>query len=190
MCVKRQSSFPFLGAACAAALALTLGQSAHAQLENAPTINALSQLQRAEIEKAAQKRMEQLNPPPPPPLVPVAAPVVKVEAAPKPKPVVTKTIWAIYGRQGAELTEIAMPDGSVVKAVAGQHVQDFKVVSVGNGVVVIERPMAEAAKKGATRRHSASHASSSKSRPDNRRAAPAASPRVHTIQLVTGDKFD
>jgi len=116
----------------------------------APTITTMSQLQRAELEREARRRLEKLNPPPPaPPPAPAASSPAAVAAAtaaraPRVEPDTTKEVVAIYGFQGKETAEIRMPDGTVMKAAAGMQSPGFKVLRVERDAVLVEAQVKKA----------------------------------------------
>lgn len=173
--------------------------SAFAQLNNAPTINTLSQLQRAEHEKAAQKRMEALNPPPPTPPTPTqptaAEIAAKAAAVVKPKEVfnTTKTVVAIYGRQGSEVAEIAMPDGLVRKILTGQNFEGYKVTAITKSRVNLEKIVSSDSAQNNTKVRKAKYSSGTYKHNRNAQKTASSDKKVETprtLSLQTGGKFD
>jgi len=102
----------------------------------APTVEALSNAQRLEIDAEVRKRMTSaLTPPssgaaasaPAAPTV-ISYPIVRTERAPPPD--TTKTVLAIYGPVGQEVADIRLPNGSVMTARAGTNVQGYQVLRI------------------------------------------------------------
>jgi type IV pilus biogenesis protein PilP len=132
----------FAAAAVALVIGLALPQITHAQV----TIQTLSDLQRAELDRQIadkQKSLIESAKPPAPPASEVALlakklPDVLLTLTP-PVPPPTKKVLAIYGKPGAEKVEISLPDGAIVTATSGQpQPGSWQLLSVSANTVVVE----------------------------------------------------
>lgn len=112
------------------------------------TINTLSDLQRADLDRQIAEKQKSLidsaKPPAPPASMPDAAllarklPDALLSLAP-PAPPPTKQVLAIYGQQGSEKVEISLPDGTIVAAKPGQaQPGGWMLVSVSANALVVE----------------------------------------------------
>lgn len=120
-------------------------------LQQAPTIQTLSNIKVAEREKETQDRLQKLAPPAPAPAASKAASEkleLLVRPAPTPK---IRRVLSIYGRAGQEQADVARADGVVETVRAGAVFDGFRVLSIGPDGVQFERLAAKRGGKGGAR---------------------------------------
>jgi hypothetical protein len=108
----------------------------------APTIGLLSDIQRREREADVAARLAKISAATAPPPAPAPAPVKVVKPRVLPGATVQegalKRVLAIYGAEGDEMADVAMPDGSIQTVRAGHTYGGFKVLSVSGQAVRVD----------------------------------------------------